>query len=533
MRHNELSQLLTSISAAIEDDKKIFIPNMSSKLQKIAEAHPKDQTILAMTNVIESMGNEKLFISKKEVKDLYKKFYSRNNKFAEYFKEELGDLNYQPNIKTTSSNNTPIESLSVSNLDPILVNALNTAMGSNTTVNLYDKKTAEKAEKYVMSSLDNWNVKPVSVKTDAGNDKFIIVKANYETPKGLTSFIVPVEIKNSKVLEPSIFVANAGPIDINHINVKSYITSNAGSKLKLSSNQILHTLSKLGEEDKEITSLELALTRIKAAEESIAEPNQIVGIKVAEIAKKDVELPKLNETSYFEEKFGTDAGFANFKFGSDKINLGRNVIARKLQEFGFKNAQVSVLNCDNDTVFYAASVSTNNNTFKIPVKIANSKVLEPEFLLCNGSILPFDKKSVDDLFANNQTDYKVAAKVSPNYALKPGELIEIVKSAVAEQNLAKAEDALNILQQSDYDIAYKTAFAYYIDGLSNKKVEAQPSKCSLIVKNSTSMKPLCGHTNLPLDKVYQDEFGNCRPMYRKNSKESYDGAYFMNSKIFG
>jgi hypothetical protein len=54
----------------------------------------------------------------------------------------------------------------------------------------------------------------------------------------------------------------------------------------------------------------------------------------------------------------------------------------------------------------------------------------------------------------------------------------------------------------------------------------------MIVKNAHSSHRICGHTNLPLHKVYQDKEGNCRPLYRKEMDETYQGAYFLNSKIF-
>jgi hypothetical protein len=55
----------------------------------------------------------------------------------------------------------------------------------------------------------------------------------------------------------------------------------------------------------------------------------------------------------------------------------------------------------------------------------------------------------------------------------------------------------------------------------------------MIVKSSSSEHPVCGHTGLPIHKVYQDDGGNCRPLYRRGMDETYEGASFMNAKIFG
>jgi hypothetical protein len=95
-------------------------------------------------------------------------------------------------------------------------------------------------------------------------------------------------------------------------------------------------------------------------------------------------------------------------------------------------------------------------------------------------------------------------------------------------------DALNCIKQSGDAKAYVVAFRIFASGLGDSKVEAkEESACKMVMKTASSQHPVCGHTGLPLHKVYQDEHGNCRPLYRKGMDESYEGAYFMNHKIFG
>ena len=51
------------------------------------------------------------------------------------------------------------------------------------------------------------------------------------------------------------------------------------------------------------------------------------------------------------------------------------------------------------------------------------------------------------------------------------------------------------------------------------------------MKTKHSKYILCSHTNLPLHKIYVDAQGDCQPIYRKGQDNSYEGAYFMNSKV--
>lgn len=152
-------------------------------------------------------------------------------------------------------------------------------------------------------------------------------------------------------------------------------------------------------------------------------------------------------------------------------------------------------------------------------------------MICNGSPAPFTKESVNQLYVQNQSDFKAAASASPMFDLKPNELIETIKQAMNDENHAKAQDALNVLRSLGDAKIYALGFQAFLQGLGNKK-EAQTS-CSKPIKTASSSHPVCSHTGLPIHKVYQDKDGNCRPLYRKGMDETYQGGFFMNAKIFG
>ena len=284
-----------------------------------------------------------------------------------------------------------------------------------------------------------------------------------------------------------------------------------------------------------VSDAELAFTKLNASKEVGGDFGSVLGLNLeAKSRNSEISIPKLSESDSFAAKLGESLALINLKFGKDKVDLGRNVIKRFMNDFGYKNAQINVLGADGSSVFYGVSIDDRKTSFKVPVKIESNKVLPPEVLICSGSVAEFKKSSIQDLVLQNQTDFKVAAASSPQYGLKPSELIENVKLAVLEGNLSKAEDALNVIKDSGDNEAYVIAFNEYISGLnSSKKVANDGCGCSMIVKSASSQHAICGHTNLPLHKVYQDEHGNCLPKYRKNMEANYEGAFFMNSKIFG
>jgi len=482
---SDIKTLSTLLSNDIQEKEALAVPVLVSKLNKLAELHPSDQTIGNALRILSKAANNKTFITRAEFKDMYKRLYSRNTKFADYFADELGTMEKLAAPKYAEKHEAPITDLYAAG-NSVLAAVLKTGLDKKAETTEYSKEDANKALTKVNDTLNIWSVAASKLEIIAGDNAAIIVRANYETPKGIVGVLVPVEIKNGYANEPKVFVGHDGPYQIDHTNIKNYLT--------------------------------------KAIEAKVA----VVGRPGA----KELEMPKGKEMESFAEKFNTPLGVATFKFGADKVNLGRDAIVRTLAGFGVDHPQISILASESNTVVYGVSVG-GKVSFKVPVKIANNKVLSPELIICNGSIMTLNKANINGLFVKNETDYKVAASTSPAYGLKVNELLDIIREAAAEHNYTKAEDALNVLEQSGNEVAFKQAAKEYMDGLLNKTASAPQTSCSMVIKSGSSQHPTCGHTGLPLHKVFQDKYGNCQPLYRKEMPETYEAATFNTAKILG
>lgn len=532
MSHEKINQLIGFIAKNVEDNEKLATPVISVKLAKCMEEYPYDQTLGAIATVINKMTeNNTLFIRKADFKSLYNKLYSRNTKFAELFQDEMGLKEETSSIKTYQRDDSyDVKVYEVG--DQVLANALTSVFDKTIPLKEYSLALAGNAIKSVDATLDAWNLKPSNLEVDTGNEKFIVLKASYETPKGVTSFYVPVEINNKKVVEASVFMGNSGPQELNHVGIKSYLTTFAGNKLIINGSVILGALNKGAFDNTPISDAELAVIKLNAKREGNTEfsQNQIVG-QVVDESVQDVAIPQHQDFSTFEEQLSSPHGQAYYQFGT-AVTAGINYLNRELNSFGFRNSQIVVAKSDPSTIFYSIAVDAGRIGFTVPVKVVNSKVIIPSIMLCNGSIKAFTASAINDLRVNNATDYKAAAVASPQFALKPSDLVNNIRIALAEDNHSKAEDALNVLANSNDTKTYAAGFQIYLDGLKAKKAVSTQS-CSMILKSVSSQHPLCGHTNLPIHKVYQDKDGNCRPLYRRGMDETYEGATFMNSKIFG
>lgn len=539
MSVNKIQQLVGSLAKAVENNERLATPLLAVKLAKCAAAYPQDKTLGSMSRIISDMNrNNNLFISRADFKSLSHKLYSNNTKFAEFFQEELGEAPAEPTVITyqrdESLQNNPYEVG-----DQVLANALESVFDKHSPLKMYSQPLANKALKSVGSTLDVWNLRPIQLTVRDGNDKFIVIQADYDTPKGVTSFYVPVEIAKSNVIDPEVFMGNSGPEDLNHVTIKAYLTQQAGTKTKIGATDILSALTAASIDHREVSAAELAVTRLNATRQGKSEffQGQIVGQKMAEASKKDVELPKSNEFESFEKKFSSALGIAEFHLGAKIVNAAREHVAREICGFGFKNPQVVVqgfdkhAKTDNSTIYLNVSLNDGRLAFSVPVRVANGKIVQPAILLCNGGVDSFSQGALERLIENNTTDFKAAAVASSQYGLKPSEVITNLRQALVDGNHAKAEDALNVLTNCGDKKAYDTGFQLYMTSLAG--VKTAQTKCSKMIKSAVSEYPVCSHTGLSINKVYQDKDGNCRPLFRKGMDETYEGASFINAKIFG
>lgn len=533
MSRDKIQQLVGDLAKAMNANERLATPLLSVKLAKCAASYPQDKTIGMVSRVVQDMAKRTTFIRKSELKSLYHQYQTFGTKFAELFADELGETPAEPSV-TTFQRDESLKGNVYEVGDQVLANALESAFDKQAPLKMYSQPMANKAIKSVGSTLDAWNLRPTQLTVGDGNDKFIVIKADYETPKGVTSFYVPVEVAKSDVMDPQVFMGNSGPEDLNHSTIKAYLTQQAGTKTKIGATDILAALTVATDNKREVTAAELAVTRLNATRQGKSEffADQVVGLKVEAAAKQDVQMPKSDEFFSFEKEFTSPKGLASWRFGAETVTAGRNHITRELQSFGFTAPQVVVTGNDEHTIFYGVSLDTGKVAFTVPVKVtADKKLTKPTLLLCNGALASFDKTGINQLVSENKYDVKVAAVASTMSTLKPSEIINNLRQALSDGNHAKAEDALNVLANCGDKRAYETGFQVYMEGLAGNKTAE--TKCSRIIKSAVSEYPVCSHTGLPINKVYQDKDGNCRPLYRKGMDETYEGATFINAKIFG
>ena len=506
-----IKQATQKLSQAVIGAEQFPLSILAIRSKQVAEANPTDQTSVGMYQFLSKKASQQLYIRRNEFKSAYNTFFTKNNKFAAAFEKELGEIE---TLKPTFAKKTSEFKDEGSGADPFLTEAFSRIVEKRTG-DKFSPVMGKQATTNCLLEMNRIGVRAKIVEAVAGQENLIICRAAFETPKGTSSFLIPIEVSQGRALLPSIFLSAGGFFDLNEKNFHSALNKFAGEDLQYNPEEVLKivasTLTKTASVD-EFNEVEKIVLKARLASAKPAQDqNAIFDRNEPKPVKNVIAAPKLPPSGeVFSNKLTSPLGAAEFLFGKNSVEKGRNSIINRLDAFGCTGYQIKVANANETSTIF--DVALSNKTFKVPVKMNRMYSIVPEVLISEGSILPFSKEGIDEV---SGIDIQTKASFSPGYELSCEELIEIVRTASIEKNKEKVEDALNILLAKDMN-AFRSATQIWMDGLAGK-LTPKTSGCRKKIKVANHSSPICGCLNQPLDKVYQDEFGDCRPLWTKKS----------------
>jgi len=533
--HN-LKRFFDEVSKKMADSERFFTGRLATRLTKAAERYPSDQTVIQMAAFLakraQAPGGH--LISRAELRDVYNKLHTTNTKVASFLQDELGvNPNNLPEAKKMTRNANEGESVRQEDFaDPKLVAALESAFDKNVGYKPgYDPRVGKVAEKLVVASLPG---KP-RVQVVDGREYAVLCQASYDTPKGLATVLIPVEVVKSQPVPPNVFLSRAGFVNLNKENLEQHLVSTAGKYFRVNSAQLFDVSkrAKFGATE-ELDSVDRAVLALKAKAGTPAthDPN---GILYQEVDKyrEMVKVPEHKDAPKFAERLSSTAGEAEFVFGKQAVDTGRGMVQMKLADIGYRNAQIKVSNFNDDSIIY--SVAINGAGFKVPVKVvkqASGKygVKIPTMLMAAGSVETLDNTGVKTALGMHDQG-AFAAAVGLDLASSQ-QLLGEVEKACDVGDYKRAGEVVSILNDRGDETAFKYAFNLYMQALDGKQVKtasAQPKMKTIKIGGNV----VEASTGLPVDKVYVDENGVVQPKYRKNMNKTDDVASggFMHSKI--
>lgn len=497
MNFQEIGRKFEELAKKASDEEKFLTEFVRGKVSRAAEEHPYDMPIKTAAHIFKKIASEKLLITRKEVKDLYKGLYQHGSSLGDVLASELGGdrdeaivskAKYYNRDGETEPSGVIEKERALSN--QIIFNALSSAFEGSGELRIYSEVAAERAKKVCLAKLTLASLEPKSIDILTGNESFILCRANYETPRGMASVIIPTEIVGDKAMFPSMFLGQDSFVDFKADLIRNHIVSTAGLSFKIDSKKVLAALSTAKNGIKKICSdVEMAAVRVMSDKYSTGsnDPNSILGISLDEPGNiiEDPEFEKGEEHFEFSKRVTSPAGAASFLFGDRAVNAGRDVIFRKMAQFGYPNVRVKVLECSGNEIRYAVGIGTSIGMM-VPITVSERKeIIPPKIAIASGEIKDFSKEGVDYLVKSAAPDVKMLSASSYSAGLRPSELIQQVKDSVYNGNYSRAEDAINVLATMD-PVAHKVAVSIMLEGLSGRGTESFDKVASINKENSSS-----------------------------------------------
>lgn len=544
MSLHELNKIVGRAAKVLHDSEKFPVGVLAVRARKVAEAYPTDPTSVSMSNFLTKRASSESLISRAELRQVYSKLFSQNNHFGSVFAEELGAtaLTTPKIMHREASEGKDFAQEAYGKLaDPMLSNALSQVFDLKGVYKPYSASLAKSAARTCLHELNRYAA-PKKIEVVAGQEDLLICQALYETPKGGCSVLIPIEVKAGTALLPTVFLSKIGFVDLSKETLEQHIIETAGVNFTVDVKQLLEVVAAAKNGGiKPLSEMEMIIAKAAAVKGNSYSSNSILYREdVIDKIQTPLERPHTPETEEFAKRLASPSGIAEFKFGRIAVENGRKMLRQALGGMGYSHANIAISDVDDTTVYFAVSVD-NKGAFKVPMKSAskhNPKNKEigildyPQLIISAGQIHEFSKSGISKILSSSDVDNQMMAVASPAYGLKPSQLIEQIRTSMIEGNLVRAEDALSVLQESGDQGSFKEAFAMYQAGLSGQvKTASKESCCALQRKVAYSKYVICGHTNLPVHKVYQDKSGDCQPLYRKDIAEP-EGGSFMHSKVY-
>lgn len=514
-----LKKAIEKTAQLIENDERFWTGALEVRAEGLAHQYPHDPTVVGMYRYLKGQSQKNPLISRAELQDAYRRLAGRSTVFKDNFSTELGSAVKLAEPKRIQHDEFEGKAFNFG-VDADLAKTISNLF--ETSAHNLSDGTVKKAEEVCLKGMNRFSYKPHSLTALASSEDGVVCSVSYETPKGMVNVIVPLEVeKELGPLFPTAFVSSAGFVELTEENLNHYLQVSAGKKIQVEAKVVLQAIktAKRGMADPVEAELDSIIARAKMSTPSV-DMNGIVGVKIDDEIVDT--LPYSEETASFAEKLASVGGEAEFLLGKKTVEAADRSLRGKLASLGYRNAKVKISSYNKDSIVFSANVD-NQAAFTVQASLKGGVVELAKMVVANGNLYSFSSEGLNEMMSQGLDTVALAAASSVS-GLSNHQLIEVVKKAMADDNWSAAEEAIHQIQLTGDTQSHKIAFAHYMNGMNGGMVKEAShqhtdSCCSMKRKVASSKYEVCGHTGLPLHKVYQNQYGECLPLYRKSSAE--------------
>lgn len=514
----EINRIIAEAKRALEvlENGKTFTTTyVANRLEKAAEANPRDSLICHMRDVMIKKSANDRFISQREVSESYDHLYGLSGGRSN-FRKELGDLlpdkhaTLNLSQATASGSRIPYEN----SLDPMFGDSDLSkelagvfSLDKKSSFSALSDNTMRKAEKFAKLQLISLGCVPQKVQAIRSNDHFILCNASVDTSDFTqVSVSIPVQVTNGVPALPGHFIQGDGLVKLNKENLYVFIKDSNNFRKKTNAGKF-------------------------ASERSISE------------FKVDTPVVPVALERYVDLE--NELVIAASSFSRDQIKVATGVVAVELSGYGVPNPQVRVAGSTAKTLTLSADIPTAQGRIEIevPVDMPNGRPVIPSHFGAGGKTYKLSALGLRDVMkaaSAGDSIGTITREAEAMGGMSYNQLIDRMIDGVSKADLRQAEDALSAVGNKFGGEQYKFAldkFSKLLKHSSGNTERDDMIKKALasgdLIQLPTSVQPYCPKLGLPVSKIDFDDRGRVVPMRRAAQSNDIDetGAMISSSKI--
>jgi hypothetical protein len=448
MGDNPADIILQAVASLMQQDQKVFLAGpLATRLASVEsdsrfQYDPVARNIATQISKVAS-GNPEALVTADQIDRFYKQIESLypNTEFKTAFADLFPGVIPQPVALDTSSNPSrhgytendrkigDSEISVVENQDDVEHHIPEFKIGATFKPELH--RFAEKAITHELCQFGASNLR-VAHKTNGPN--LMVYVAQFVSPTGRHSVVVPIQVQNDTVILPEVF----GRED------RMYNFSKEGfAKFENDNLQIANVRATTAADQLRHAESVDAIRNPGALENYINEDT----VEVAENDQIDPLAPALNNFSDIEATLSNAILRKQSKHNQRTISAASEVVARELKGLGQHETPVFAGDGKNGDILFAAQIVKNQKTASvlIPVETRGQTVLFPTVFAMAEQEYPLTQGGIEVAFEKNAPQMEFSVKTSNLAEANYNTLRQTVYASVMENDHTRAQEALQVV----------------------------------------------------------------------------------------
>lgn len=518
------SDFAKALANVLANEDKVFTASaLAGRFANVEVTHRHDSVVRTIADIYTKLAEKEpsRVVSAKEVKELYDETQGLSSTLSSFTKdfadvlpptdkdsidkEVVAEKIRHPYVDTIrTAEEAKQDKIEVSEHDDAMYQVpeeLHELIGKKQTEKLasiqtHNKSIVDLGRLLITSELNALGITNTKVEPKLSNSDYILYLVSFGTTKGTQRIDVPIEVKQSIPLLPTIFIGKTGSFQFSREGVNGFLE-------QVKNNE---------EEEKE----RLASMQRNAFYDDASRTNNT---NTMEVGEGDETTPKAKMPEELKDLEGAllDSVLRkNSEYDNDTIERGRTVIESELISLGFPHTQIRFAGDDSDKALcYEATVQVGKHKadVTIPLEVRNNNLCFPSHFVAKAVDKKYELSTngFNKLIEESSEELTPVKYSSAFLEMDYNSLRKTVHQAANDKRHEIAEEALNVIKDKFGSDTHAKVVGEYQTWLTeaSENVTERCTGCAYYDStHSVHASDFCNLLSLPCNKIKKDAKAN-------------------------